>query len=376
MDQFSAWARQRTGNRIITHISRDLANADKLKISIGQIVEPHDILGEMVVNSGFTSINLAKELQVSAAQVKKYLTRPVGSTFYKGELLGLNKGFLGMKERVVTSPSDCILEEVDDKTGEVRLKFLPKKLPVFAGMFGIIDQISDQGEVLIRTLASVVFGLFGCGRQRFGELKLLGGKDSLTTKSQITSNYKGQILICGGLILSDGLREAVECEVAGIVTGGMNAKDIKATCGSINSQKQIASDIGSSLLVTEGFGAVPIGDDIFDCLKAHEGHFVFIDGNYHKLLLPAREPDSIISIRKAILPIGKGFGLPKLVSSTLSQGARVRVIWPPFMGYQGSIVAIDSVPTLLESGVSSILATVEMSFRKIKVPITNIELVF
>lgn len=376
MNQYSAKARQRVSRQVITHISREVAIDGKLNVSLGQEVEPHDILGETVINSGFSSINLAKELQVSPDQVKKYLQRPVGSTFYKGELLALNKGFLGMKEIVVTSPNDCIIEEIDEKTGEIRLKFLPKKVPVFAGMFGIVDKISDKGEVLMRTQASEIYGIFGSGRQRFGELKLVGSKDSLTTKSQITSALKGQILICGGLILSDGLRQAVASEVAGIVAGGFNAKDVKAICGSINYQKQVSSDIGISVLVTEGFGSVPIGDDIFDCLKPYENHFVFIDGNHHKLLLPATEPDSIISIRKVILPLDKETSLPKSISATLSPGARVRVICPPFMGYQGAVIAVDSTPTLLESGVSGLMATVEMSFRKIKVPIANIELVF
>ncbi len=376
MNQFKVLARQRVARGVITHISRDLSGAGKLNISVGQVVEPHDILGETLVNSGFSSINLARELQVSADQVKKYLQRPIGSTFYKGELLALKKGFLGMKELVVTSPSDCIIEEIDEKSGEIKLKFLPKKVPVFAGMFGVIDQISDQGEVLVRTKVNELYGIFGSGRQRFGELKLFGSKDGLTTKSQITPGLKGQILVCGGLILSDGLRQAVVSEVAGIVAGGFNARDIKAICGSIKAQKQVASDIGISVVMTEGFGAVPIGDDIFESLRPCEGHFVFIDGNHHRLLLPASEPDSIISIRKVILPLGKPTLLPKIVSAALTIGSRVRVIWPPFMGYQGNVVAIDSAPTMLESGVQSVLAMVDMSFRKIKVPIANIELVF
>ena len=129
-------------------------------------------------------------------------------------------------------------------------------------------------------------------------------------------------------------------------------------------------------MVTEGYGALPIGDDIFQILKEHEGKYVFLSGNNPRLLLPSIEPDSIIRIRKvALSPHASLEKSPNTRIIETAVGESVRLIWPPYMGSQGQIVAIDEQPTLLPSGINCIMATVELKLRKLRVPLNNLEVI-
>lgn len=366
--------RPRVQRQVILHLKRQVSEHAQLKIKVGQELEPQDQLGEEILNTGFVSINLATALQANPSQVSKYLTRPIGSRFFQGELIAQKKGVLGLGNKLLLSPKDCVLEEVNSQNGEARLKFLPQKKPIIAGMYGIVDGVSAKGFT-IRTQATQVFGLFGSGKQRFGELKILNARAGLATKLQITPQTSRQILVVGALIFGDALRQAISQKVDGVITGGLNAKDAKAICGSLDLVQQIPTDIGLSLMVTEGFGPVPIGEDIFEVLKQAEGQYVFLDGNACSLVLPLQSADSIMKIRKVILPVAQEQTKPAAQEQMLTVGALVRMIWPPFMGAQGRVVAIDDTATTLPSGISTFLVTVELNTRKLKVPYRNVEII-
>lgn len=363
--------RLRTKSKSTMHVRRKLSGG-QLNAKVGQVLEPHDILGEDLVNVGFTVLNLSKALSVRPESAADFLERPIGSKIFKDELLALKQTFFGQK--AVVAPTDCIIEAVNSTTGEVRLKFLPKKIPLFSGVYGIVEKINLPNEVIIKTEADVIFGVIGSGFERFGQLRFLGRNDSLITKEAIDTELRSQILVAGALINADAIREVVTRGIHGIVTGGVNARVMNSVRGSLDPRAISKNDIGFSLLVTEGFGPLSLGDDIFSLLQRFEGKYVFINGNEARLLLPSSDPDSIINIRRVALPDNEiSFFQVTLVEGDLDIGSRVRVTWAPFMGAQGKVVHIDGAKTKLDSGIWSNLVTVALKFRKIKVPIENIE---
>src|SRR5258708_4083442 len=157
-----ATLRPRIKLNTVTHIKRSLLGSGKLTVVKNQEVAPHDILGKSVFSSGFSSVNLTKALKVDPSEGQKYLQRALGKVIYKGELLGFKKGL--MSSRQVLAPTDGLIDRYDPKSGEVRLKFLPKENPLAAGVFGIVDQVDQtKGEVLIKTMVTEIYGLYGSG---------------------------------------------------------------------------------------------------------------------------------------------------------------------------------------------------------------------
>lgn len=361
-------------NRCV-RVVRKIKGSGTLSVVKNQEVSPHDVLGDSQISAGFSIINLSKDLKLPPADAIKAIKKSVGVPIYKGELLAQKKGLFGSKN--IIAPTDCLIEKTNAQTGELILKMLPKKLPLLSGVFGIVDEINTlTGEVYIKTMATQIIGICGSGRERGGFLRFMGGPSDLVNANQILPSMKGDILVAGGLVFGMAMKKAMEYQIDGLISGGINMDDYVSITGSLYEPHQSHSDIGISLLATEGFGALPIGQDIIQTLKKFEGKFVFINGFASHLTLPESTADVIVQARKISLPFPAGLGNPnpEIKPVILPVGAKVRIIWPPFAGNQGLVVQIDQSPTLLPSGISTGCAVVELSSRKIKVPINNLEL--
>lgn len=355
-------------------VIRKIKGSGVLSVAKNQEVSPHDILGSSQINPGFTVINLAKELRVSPEQASKSLQKTAGIPIYKGELLAKKKGLFS--SQTVVSPTDCLIEKMNQQTGELTLKMLPKQIPLLSGVFGIVDEINTlTGEVYIKTMATQIVGVIGAGRERGGFLRLVGKPSDLINTPQLSPLMKGDILVAGGLVFGMALKKAMEYQIDGLVSGGINMDDYLSITGSLYEEHKSHTDIGMSVVATEGFGPLSIGSDIYPVLQKFEGKYVFINGFANHLILPDSSADSIIKARKiALPPVSAGFKYtPDNQVQPLTPGRAVRLIWPPFAASQGVVVSIDGSPTLLPSGVSAICALVELSNKKIKVPVSNLE---
>lgn len=373
--QLIANVRTRIQVNRVTHVKRSLVGEGKLTVRVGEEVHPQDILGRSFLSAGFSAVNIAKMLNVLPSEGGRYIQRPTGKVIYRGELLALKKGIFGQK--IVRAPTDGLIEAYDVKTGELRLQFLSKEIPLTAGIIGIVDNVSYvTNEVTIKTMATEVFGILGSGKERGGILNILGAAGDLVNPFQIRMDMHQHIILAGSLVESDILRKATGFGLSGIICGGVNVSDYRAIMGSVDPTKRIGTDVGISLVITEGFGLIPMGSDIFSLMRPYDGKFIFINGNTNQVLLPTLATDSILTLRKISLPIEKIHNIaPEIVLGEINIGDRVRLIWPPFMGVQGKVISIDETPTLLESGISTILLTIETAKQKLKIPYTNIEII-
>lgn len=362
----------------VVHIRRTISGKGSLKVSKNQEVTPDDIIGVYIIEAGFSAVNLAKELGVSPSEALRYLKVPIGRTIFKGELLAYKKGFFS--EKIITAPTDGLIDEYNPKSGELRMKFLTKELPLASGVFGKVDSVDNaRGEVTIRTLVTQVYGVFGSGIERSGILHHIGGSSSLVSGLEIKPGMSKQVIIGGALAYGEALRKAAVVGISGIICGGFNLNDYISIVGSLNAHSRLGTDVGISLMATEGFGLLPIGNDIFELTKQYSGRYVFINGNLNQLLLPSANSDSILTVRKTalpILPLSKVPAIkPDLTIVDIKIGDRVRIIWPPFMGAQGRVTSIDKKVTVIESGISTYLLTVETPRQMLKVPFTNVEVI-
>ncbi len=357
------------------HIKRSLTGKGTLTAIKNEEVTPADILGASNISAGFSVIDLAKILGESPKDASKYLQKKIGTPVYNKELIALKKGLLSKVE--VIAPTDGIIESYDEASGRLLLRFKEKEIPLTAGVFGIVDDVDHtSGEVTIRTQVTEILGLFGSGKERSGPLEILGGQGSLVSTSQMKPELKGHIVVTGALIYGDSLKKALGLGINGLVSGGFNLADYVAITGSVYPKKRLGSDVGISLVATEGFGPLMIGDDVFNLLKSFENKHVFISGNTSRLILPSTSTDSILSLRKVYLPVRKTSDPEVDVEAkTVQIGSKVRIVWPPFMGVQGKVTSIDRALTTLESGIQTICLTIETPNRKIKVPFLNVELI-
>lgn len=356
-------------------VKRSLLGPGKLNVKKDMEVKPQDELGSYHLSAGFASVSLADSLGVSKKGAEKYLQRKKGEKIFKGELLALKKGLFSKK--ILVSPTDGVIEEYDQISGDLRLRFLPRQLTLTSGVYGIIEEVNNEiGEVVIRCLVDEIFAVFGSGRERAGILEIVGNKSNVLTKQQLNPDMKGHILLTGALVYKEALHRAVEYGISGIITGGLNARDFVAIAGSIDPKRRLGTDVGTSVVALEGFGPIPLGLDIERVLNSYLGKFVFVNGNSTRLLLPALSSDSIMALRKVVIPAHRiPEHQPDIKVEEVKVGSIVRIIWPPYVGSQGKVQGVDKLETQLPSGISTILLTVETNMRRIKVPYTNVELI-
>lgn len=356
-------------------VKRILKGPGSILVQKNTEIEPHDIIGRYKITGGFTVINLAKELNVSPKDVSKYLKTPVGKTIFKGELLASRKSLFSSAE--IIAPTDSVFESLNNITGDAKFKLIPREMSLTSGVFGIVDNVDQQrGEITIKCMMTEVYGVVGTGTDKEGFLNVISGPAALVDPSNITAKNKGQILVAGSLVMEEAIKKALSYNVNGIICGGLNMDDYLAMATSFSPTKRVGTEIGISIVATEGFGAIPLGEDLQEVLSRHTGRFAMINGNLGRLLLPSNDANSILSCRKVSLPPQVAQGVkPELSVSEIKLGVKVRLVWPPFMGAQGSVTQVDNSPTVLEPGISSYLLTIETRSRKIRVPYSNVEII-
>lgn len=369
--------RLRIEKEVIVRIRRNLNGRGKLSASLGQEVRPEEIIGIGEFSGGFTTLNLSQALEVSAREVEKALRKSLGSRIYKGELLAYKSGWLLKKAKYITSPIDGIFDFLNRETGEIRITRMPEKTNLPAGVYGVVEEVDESlGQVTIRTQVSRVWGVCGSGRVREGILEMISRRGDLLEKKVISPKFEGHILVNGSLIQKESIMMGISNGINGIITGGINASDYKSIAGGrLIFPKKLENDIGLSLLVCEGFGSLPLGEDIYELLLEHKDRFVTIDGNHTILNLPAYQSSCMNKIRKTKLPKVADSDFNQISLVDLTVGQKVRAVGTSYASEQGKVVAIDRSKTLLGSGISSYLITVVTNRRKIQVPTNNLEVI-
>lgn len=369
--------RVRVEKNVITRVHRSLKGKGELNVAVGQEVTPDDIIGSGEVSPGFRILNLSQILSTSPGEAKKYLKRSLGQRIYKGELLAYKDEGFWRGKKIVISPSDGILEFFNEQTGELKITFLPKRKDLPAGSYGVVEKVDKlRGNIVIRTEVSRIFGLFGTGRSRDGVLRMISRRDELVNESKISAELGDQILVGGSLIYKEAISKAISNDVSGIITGGVNARDYKAMAGGrLRFPRKLENDIGITLVVCEGFGSSPLGEDIYSLLGQYNERFVLLDGNHAIINLPSFESSSLKRVKSTSLPEEEEVAAKELRLADIKIGSLVRVIGSSFASEQGRVIAIDRTQTLLPSGVLAYLLTVETKRRKIKIPSSNVELI-
>lgn len=363
----------------IEFVVRDLPGKPKILVQAGQQISPQDILAKTTINSGFRSINIATLLEVNPKDIKKYIKIEVAQKIFKGELLAFKPKSLFGFNKLVTSPTDGVLESINESTGEIRLSFLPRSENIPAAFYGFIEKVDPlRSKVWIKTCVTKVFGLCGSGRRREGVLKIIGKRSDLITKPKISSVLANHIIVGGALIYQQAIEASVGFGVSGIITGGINAKDFKAVAGGLTTVRKFGTDIGISILVTEGFGSLSIGEDIYSVFQKYDGRFAVVDGNRNEILIPSEDKDCILKVKSIHLPKEKldaPEGINGLAVEALETGKTVRVVGPNFLGAEGKVLSIDKIKSKLPSGFVTYMATIETNTRKIKLPLLNLEII-
>jgi len=317
-------------------------------------------------------INLANQLSIAPDEIKDYLVKKEGDAVQKDEILAENKPLIKWFKTEIRSPVAGTIESLSEVTGQVLLREPPRVLNLLAYIDGtVVETIPRQG-VVVEAHCSLVQGIFGIGGEVWGELLVaVATPDEPLEPGHLIPEMKGKIVVGGAFLPAETMAKAKELGIAGLVVGGIHDKDLHALLGydlgvAITGTEQV----GFTLILTEGFGTIPMASKTFRLLSAHTGQKASISG--------ATQIRAGVIRPEIIIPrTGASTDLPTDFQRTgIRLGDSVRVIRDPLFGKIGEVSALPSdlasIPT--ESEVRVLEVTFANGARAV-IPRTNIEVI-
>jgi len=352
---------------------RRLPLKGSVESKVGEIVKPNDIVAKTDLPGNVQMINVANQLNIDASDINQCMIKTIGESIHKNDLIAETKGIFGFFKSSVLSPCDGTIETISDVTGQVVLRESPIPVEVDAYIEGKVNEVISEEGVVIKTNGVFIQGIFGIGGESRGKIKtIVDSRESEITKDMITDEEKGKIIIGGSFISIDAYKKAIDFEVAGIVVGGFNYYDLEEILGyTLGVAITGSEDLYTSLIVTEGYGKIQMGQQTFDLLNTYNGKLASING--------ATQIRAGVIRPEIIIPLDSSDASIESNDSNKSDGmtidSLVRVIRSPNFGKIGLVKELPPELREMESETMVRVAIVHIDGNRFEIPRSNLEVV-
>ncbi len=260
---------------------RRIPTQGEVLVAEGDVVEPETVLARgTVVNPDIREVKIYAKLRVDPEQVARHMLKEEGDQVKKDEVIAIARSFFGRFTKVCRSPMEGTIEVFSKKAGRALIRGKPIPVEATAHIPGRITEIIPEEGAVVETQASIVRGVFGVGGEVRGELAFAVGNpgEPLTTEA-ISAEHKGKVLVGGSFATIEAMRKAANIGVGGIITGGVDQKDLTEFIGEeIGMGVTGVEDSVITIIITEGFGIYPMNQETFRLLKSYERRIACIDG--------------------------------------------------------------------------------------------------
>jgi hypothetical protein len=346
----------------ITHVlplttivrERLLPVAGKVNAHMNQRVNPTDVIAEATFAREHVLLDVARTFGITANAADKLIKVQQGDRLIQGALVAESGGIIPRSikaprpGRVMVAGGGQVLMEVGDTRIELR-----------AGLPGVVTQIIAERGVVIRTAGALVQGVWGNGRIDNGLMvNLLEKPDDILTSARLDVSLRGSVILGGQIRDAETLKVAAELPVRGLILSSLPSSLITN-----------AYQMRFPIMVTEGFGAMPMNSAAFKLLTTNNKreatvnaeHFDRYTGNRPEVIIP--------------LPISNEPDEPNNYEP-FAVGQQVRMRRPPNVGMIGTISTVRPGLSLLPSGLRAPAADVRLeNGESVIVPLVNIEVV-
>jgi hypothetical protein len=351
---------------------RELPIAGEILVKKGDAVSREQIIARAYLEGEVRLIRVAETLCVTPQEVEKTLRVAVGTYVSEGELLAEIRGLWGLFRSTITAPISGIVEFVTESTGHLGIRAAPRKLELSAYLEGLVVEVEGERAVVLESEASFVQGIFGVGGERIGTVQVLDVEPfAVVSESHVPAEAPGAILIGGRSPTLGAVLKARDAGAVGFVTGSIDDHTLREYVGrDIGVAVTGDENISMTLIVTEGFGPLPMGQRVWETLRAMNGARASLNGAT-QVRAGAVRPEIISAAH-----VQFGSSIREEAGATgLQVGSRVRLIRVPFFGQSGTVEDLPHDPQRIETGAWSRVLTARLDDgRIVTVPRANVEL--
>jgi hypothetical protein len=343
-------------------------------VNEGDRVRAQDVVARTFMPGDAVPINLAKRLGVSASELPRCLLRAIGETVQPGDPLALTNGLFGFFKVQFPSPMKGTIESISKVTGQVILRGDPIAVQVLAYLAGTVVEVIPREGVVIESDVALIQGIFGIGGEAFGKICVVAKTpDEDLAETAIKPEHRGAIVVGGRRITGAAVKRAIDVGVSAIVAGGIDDHDLREILGyDLGVAVTGTEKIGTTIIVTEGFGDIAMARRTFELLAAHAGRDASVNGAT-QIRAGVMRPEIIIPLAESLSAEKADAGR---VAGALNIGSPIRIIREPNFGALGSVVRLPHEQVLLAS--ESLARVVEVTLANgttVTVPRANVELI-
>jgi hypothetical protein len=365
--------------RTVVRKKRLLPIAGSVMVQIGDRVEPESIVARTELPGKVHVLNVANLLGVAPDEVQEYLAKKPGEPVKRDEIIAETHPFIKWFKTEVRSPIYGQLESASPVTGQVLLREPPRSLELLGYVTGHVVEVHPKQGVTVETGCSLVQGIFGIGGETWGDLKMaVESPEEQLTSPQLNPDMKGKIVVGGSFIGAESMARARGIGVAAVVVGGIHDKDLRDLLGyDLGVAITGTERVGFTLVLTEGFGTIPMARKTFQLLSRHAGQRASISGAT-QIRAGVIRPEIIIPRKDNVPQAGEDVPMPgsSLESSGIRVGAQVRIIRDPLFGRIGRVLALP--PELRQIETESHVRVLEVQFpdrSTAVIPRANVEII-
>jgi hypothetical protein len=340
-------------------------------VKVGDRVEPQTVVARALLPGNVATLPLARVLGVAPADLAELLLVPEGSAVRKDQPVARSRGIFGLMRQTALAPATGVLEAVSRVSGQALFREAPLPVDVKAYVAGTVTAVTPGFGATVTARGTMVQGIFGIGPEVAGPVAVACTDPARPMQpADVLPEHRGKVLVGGALADLAVLRRCIEAGVAALITGGIDAADLKELLGFDLGVAITGNEtVGLTLVVTEGFGPLAMSARTHRLLAGAAGRVASVSGATQiragvlrpEVLVPAE----IVRVETTVVDTG-----------VLALQSVVRIIRDPHFGALGRVAALPPEPALLDTEAKVRILTVALpDGRLVTLPRANVELV-
>ncbi len=350
---------------------RRLPLPGRVLVAVSEAVSAEDVVAATELPGSVHTVNVAHDLNVNGDEVPRLMLKAEGDPVKAQEPIAEYKALWGIFHAVSRSPATGTIENISAATGQVLVRGPSLPVELTAYVDGTAVEILGEEGVIVECRGALLQGIIGIGGEARGKLAVMvESPDQRLTAERIAEDCTGKVLVGGSLVTLEALERAREAGAVGVIVGGIDAAVLDELLGerlgvAITGQEEV----GLTLIITEGFGELPMAQRSFKLLEAHEGQHASLNG--------ATQIRAGVIRPEVVIPNPDVEAAPaELTATELKVGSPVRLIRDPHFGLLGTVTALPEEPQQIATESLVRVARVQTEDgRELTIPRANIELI-
>ena len=353
---------------------RRLPIAGDVLVETGARVRAEDVVARAKLPGDVATVNVVNLLGITPSEIEQYMLKRQGDGVERDEVIAETRPWIKWFKSVARSPVEGTVETVSKITGQVLLRTPPRPVELTAYLDGTVAEVVENEGVVVETSGAFVQGIFGVGGEMHGELAtVVESPDAVIGPDDLGEELADKIVLAGSLVTSEVYERASAIGIAALVCGGFHDRDLRRLLGyDLGVAITGTEDLGTTLMVTEGFGKIRMAARTFELLKSLEGKKASING--------ATQIRAGVIRPEVVIPLAEDTAQKDIQEKGASEGmvigSQIRVIRHPYFGMLGEVTDLPAPLQKLPTEAKVRICKVKLeSGEEVLLPRANVELI-